>query len=63
MIPHSDSASPSQPPRHQPATQGLRRLWQRLQQPGDHWFLLLYIGGLGVLLLVVSLLKLGMRWL
>ncbi len=38
-----------------------QRLWHRLQQPGDHWFFMLYVGGLSLLLLVVSLLKFGMR--
>lgn len=36
-------------------------LWARLQQPGDHWFLLLYLGGLGALFVLVGLLKLGIR--
>jgi hypothetical protein len=35
--------------------------WARLQQPGDHWFFLLYLGGLGALFVLVGLLKLGMR--
>lgn len=36
-------------------------LWARWQQPGDHWFFLLYLGGLGALFVLVGLLKLGMR--
>lgn len=39
------------------------KLTARLQQPGDHWFFLLYLGGLAALLLLVSLLKLGIGWL
>lgn len=35
--------------------------WARWQQPGDHWFFLLYLGGLGALFVLVGLLKLGMR--
>ena len=38
----------------------LQRCWQRMRQPGDHWFFLLYFAGLALLLLLVSLLKLGM---
>lgn len=55
MTPHAE------PPKSHTQQRLWQRLWHRLQQPGDHWFFMLYVGGLSLLLLVVSLLKIGMR--
>lgn len=39
----------------------IRRNWQRLQQPGKHWFFLLYLAGLLAVTLLAMLLKNGMK--
>ncbi len=39
----------------------IRRKWQRLQRPGNHWFFLLYLGGLLCIAAIASLLKFGMK--
>ncbi|HAT43046.1 MAG TPA: hypothetical protein DCS87_15160 [Rheinheimera sp.] len=60
------SAVPAASTKAMPNTAWQRLVHQattRLQQPGDHWFFVLYLGGLAALLLLVSLLKLGIAWL
>ena len=42
-------------------TTTIRRKWQRLQRPGNHWFFLLYLGGLLCIMAIASLLKLGIK--
>lgn len=42
-------------------TAAIRRKWQRLQRPGNHWFFLLYLGGLAAIVAIASLLKFGMK--
>ncbi len=42
-------------------TAAIRRKWQRLQRPGNHWFFLLYLGGLAAIFAIASLLKFGMK--
>lgn len=44
-------------------TTTIRRKWQRLQRPGNHWFFLLYLGGLLCIMAIASLLKFGMKML
>ena len=39
----------------------IRRKWQRLQRPGNHWFFLLYLGGLAAIFAIASLLKFGIK--
>ncbi len=39
----------------------IRRKWRQLQRPGNHWFFLLYLAGLLVLLVIASLLKFGIK--
>jgi hypothetical protein len=39
----------------------IRRKWQRLQRPGNHWFFLLYLGGLLAIFAIASLLKFGIK--
>jgi len=39
----------------------IRRSWQRLQQPGRHWFFLLYLLGLVGVTLLAMLLKNGLK--
>ncbi len=41
----------------------IRRKWQRLQRPGNHWFFLLYLGGLLTIIAIASLLKFGIKYL
>ncbi len=44
-------------------TTTIRRKWQRLQRPGNHWFFLLYLSGLLTIIAIASLLKFGMKML
>jgi hypothetical protein len=41
----------------------IRRKWQRLQRPGNHWFFMLYLGGLLTIIAIASLLKFGIKYL
>jgi len=41
----------------------IRRKWQRLQRPGNHWFFLLYLSGLLSIIAIASLLKFGIKML